>query len=358
MRQEELSIKLGGKWMRSRDEMVKLAQSWIGKKESDGSFRFIIDLYNSFKPLPRGYKLRYTDSWCAGTLSALAIKLGYTDIIPIECSCGQMIELAKKMGIWVENDAYVPSKADFILYDWDDNGVGDNTGWPEHIGMVEKVEGMTITVIEGNYSDSVKRRTIQVNGKYIRGYITPKYDTEIQNEEKKVETKKNNAKVIWDAFIKAGYSPIATAGFMGNLQAESGLKPNNLQNSFEKKIGYDDEQYSLAVSNKVYSKEKFVKDSAGYGLAQWTYHTRKKAMYEFIIEQRKTRIDDLQAQLDFLFYELNHSYKGLVDQLKTCKTVKSASDLVLTQFEKPANQSMSVMNTRANYGMEFYNKYK
>lgn len=344
--------------MRSRDQVVSLAQSWIGKKESDGSFKTIIDIYNSHKPLPRGYKLKYTDSWCAGTVSALAIKLGYTDIIPVECSCGQMVELAKKMGIWQENDAYVPSKADFILYDWDDNGIGDNTGWPDHIGTVEKVEGSTITVIEGNYSDSVKRRTIQVNGKYIRGYITPKYDTEIQNEVKKTETTKDTAKVIWDAFIKAGYSAIATAGFMGNLQAESGLKPNNLQNTFEKKIGMNDQQYSDAVSNKTYSKEKFAKDSAGYGLAQWTYHTRKRAMYEFIIEQKKKRIDDLEAQLEFLFYELNKNYKGLINQLKTCKTVKGASDLVLTQFEKPANQSMSVMNKRAQYGQEFYSKYK
>ena len=346
--------------MRSRDEMIKLAQSWIGKKESDGSFKIIIDIYNSYKPLPRGYKLKYTDSWCAGTLSALAIKLGYTDIIPIECSCDNMIELAKKMGIWQEDDAYIPTKADFILYDWDDSGIGDNTGWPEHIGIVEKVENSIITVIEGNYSDSVKRRNIKVNGKYIRGYITPKYDSEIQNEQEKVENQMDVSKFIWDSFIKAGFSSIATAGFMGNLQAESGLKPNNLQNSFEKKpnINMNDQQYSDAVSNKTYSKEKFVRDSAGYGLAQWTYHTRKQAMYEFIIEQKKKRIDDLEAQLDFLFYELKKNYKTLVNQLKSCTTVKQASDLVLTQFERPAIQTDKVKNDRASFGQVFYDKYK
>ena len=145
---------------------------------------------------------------------------------------------------------------------------------------------------------------------------------------------------------------------MGNLQAESELKPNNLQNTFEKKIGMNDQQYSDAVSNKTYSKEKFVKDSAGYGIAQWTYHTRKQAMYEFIIEQKKKRIDDLGAQLDFLFYELNKNYKGLVNQLRTCKTIKGASDLVLTQFERPADQSISVMNKRAEYAQKIYNKHK
>lgn len=342
--------------MRSRDAVVKLAQSWIGVKESDGSFKFIIDLYNSKTPLPRGYKLKYTDSWCAGMQSALAIKLGYTDIMPVECSCGQLIEVAKKMGIWQENDSYIPLPGDQILYDWDDNGVGDNTGWPDHVGLVEKVENGVITVIEGNYSNSVKRRNIQINGKYIRGFITPKYDD--VKEEKNASKQMSNEEIIWNSFIKAGYSKIATAGFMGNLQAESSLKANNLQNSFEKKLGMTDIQYSNAVSNKTYSKEKFVKDSAGYGLAQWTYHTRKQAMYEFIIEQKKKRIDDLESQLEFLFYELNKNYKGLVNQLKTCKTVRQASDLVLTQFEKPADQSESVKVKRASYGQSFYDKYK
>lgn len=342
--------------MRSRSEVVKLAQSWIGKKESDDSFKFIVDIYNSRAPLPRGYKLKYTDSWCAGTMSALAIKLGYTDIMPVESSCGQLIEVAKKMGIWQENDGYIPLPADEILYDWDDNGVGDNTGWPDHVGLVEKVENGIITVIEGNYSDSVKRRTIAVNGKYIRGFIIPKYD-DVKEETKVTSSPSSDEEKIWNSFIKAGYSKVATAGFMGNLQAESNFKANNLQNSFEKKLGMTDVQYSNAVSNKTYSKEKFAKDSAGYGLAQWTYHTRKRSMYEFIIEQKKKRIDDLDAQLEFLFYELNQSYKGLVTKLKTCTTVKQASDLVLTQFEKPADQSDSVKTKRASYGQTIYNKY-
>lgn len=164
--------------MKTRSAVVTLARSWIGKNEADGSHKTIIDIYNTYMPHPRGYALKYTDAWCAGMVSALAIKLGYTDIIPVECSCYYMVEQAKKMGIWQENDAYVPSPADFILYDWDDSGKGDNTGNPDHIGTVESVSGNTITVIEGNYSNSVKRRSLQVNGRYVRGYITPKYDAD------------------------------------------------------------------------------------------------------------------------------------------------------------------------------------
>lgn len=168
-------------------KVVKLAQSWIGKNEYDGSFKEIIDIYNSIpvSQLPRQTKMSYDWEWCACTWSALAIKLGYTDIMPLEISCSRLITKAKEKGIWVESDSYVPKPADAILYDWDDSGYGENKGDPEHIGIVEKVVGNTITVIEGNYNCAVKRRTLQVNGRYIRGYITPKYDSESTTTAKK-----------------------------------------------------------------------------------------------------------------------------------------------------------------------------
>mgnify|MGYP001860962010 FL=1 len=160
----------------SREKIVKQAQAWIGLKESDGSHMEIINVYNNHKPLARGYKVKSTDSWCATFVSAVSIKCGYTAIIPTECSCPQMIQLFKNLGEWVESDSYKPSAGDIILYDWGDSGSGDNTGTPDHIGIVEKVSGNTITVIEGNKNDSVSRRTLQVNGRYIRGYGVPKYD--------------------------------------------------------------------------------------------------------------------------------------------------------------------------------------
>jgi hypothetical protein len=159
-------------------KVVALAQSWIGKKESNGTHKFIIDIYNSYKPHPRSYKMTYNDPWCATFVSAIAIKLGYTKIMPVECSCSKMIELYKALGSWVEADNRVPVPGDVLFYDWDDNGVGDNKNGPDHVGIVEKVVDNKITVIEGNYSNAVKRRVIDVNGKYIRGYAVPKYTAE------------------------------------------------------------------------------------------------------------------------------------------------------------------------------------
>ena len=163
--------------MRNRQVMVDKILSWLGAHEGDSVHKHIIDTYNSQKPLPRGYKVKYTDAWCAATVSACAVEVGYTDIIPTECSCNKMIEKAKKMGIWQERDDYVPKKADIIMYDWDDNNVGDDVGTSEHTGLVvTDVSGNKFQVCEGNKSDSVSLRTMTVNGRYIRGYITPKYD--------------------------------------------------------------------------------------------------------------------------------------------------------------------------------------
>lgn len=165
-----------------RSKVIELATSWIGKKESDGSYKSIIDIYNSFTGcFPRGLKMQYSWSWCACTWSALAIRLGYTDIMPIEISCNELITRAKRMGCWQENDGYVPFPGDAILYDWDDSGKGDNIGWPDHVGCIDYVNEKAgyMTVIEGNYNDAVKKRTISINGKYIRGFITPQYTDEI-----------------------------------------------------------------------------------------------------------------------------------------------------------------------------------
>lgn len=158
-----------------RQSVVDAAESWVGCKESNGSHKPIIDLYNSHKPLARGYKVKYTDPWCATTVSAAAIKANLTNIIPTECSCSAQIRLLQALGSWEENDAYVPKPGDLIYYDWEDTGKGDNAGAPDHVGIVTACDGKTITVIEGNKNNAVGYRKIPVNGKTIRGFGVPNY---------------------------------------------------------------------------------------------------------------------------------------------------------------------------------------
>lgn len=158
-----------------RQKIVDIASKWHGRKEKDGSHRVIIDRYNAHTPRARNYKVTYKDAWCATFVSAVFIEAGLTDIAPTECSCYHMIELYKKLGRWMETDSYVPSPGDVIMYDWDDSGVGESTGAPEHVGIVVSVSGKTIRIIEGNMTDAVGYRNIAVNGKYIRGYCLPDY---------------------------------------------------------------------------------------------------------------------------------------------------------------------------------------
>ena len=161
-----------------RQKIVDTAVAWLGCKESDGSHKKIIDVYNSHKPLARGYAVKYTDAWCSTYASAVAIKAGMTDIIPTECGCEKHIELFKKLGAWKENDAYTPKPADYIFYNWDDGAnyaTTDLTASADHVGIVTAVSGSTFTVIEGNKSNAVGYRTMKINGKYIRGFGTPDY---------------------------------------------------------------------------------------------------------------------------------------------------------------------------------------
>ncbi len=164
----------------TRDQIIAQMQAWLGLKESNGSFKKIIDLYNSHKPRARGYKLKYTDHWCAGGLSAAYIACDATDIFPVEVGCGKMRDGAKKMGIWEERDDYEPLPGDVIMYNWNAKKTGDTKTGASHVGLVESCKNGKIKTIECNYSKSVKRRTIKVNDYRIRGFITPKYDEDVE----------------------------------------------------------------------------------------------------------------------------------------------------------------------------------
>lgn len=153
--------------------------NWLAQYEgiAEGSeqHKAILKVFNDSGLCTR-YKMTVNDAWCATSVSAAFIAVGLSNIFPcVECSCENMINLAISAGIWVENDAYVPDIGDVILYDWDDNGVGDCTGWSDHVGIVVSCDGSTIRVIEGNKSNTVGYRDIAVNGKHIRGFITPHY---------------------------------------------------------------------------------------------------------------------------------------------------------------------------------------
>lgn len=162
--------------MDARLQVVETAVSWLGSREDDGSHHAIIDIYNRQEDLPRGYPMQYEDAWCATFASTVSIQLGFTDIIPTECSCEEQILLFDALGCWEEDDAYIPLPGDLIFYDWNGSPVGDSTGWADHVGIVVGTWGPFIKVIEGNKDSSVSYRYILQNDASIRGYGIPSYD--------------------------------------------------------------------------------------------------------------------------------------------------------------------------------------
>lgn len=165
---------------------------------------------------------------------------------------------------------------------------------------------------------------------------------------------KADEKTIWDYLLSNIGNEYGVAGLMGNLYAESALRSNNLQQTYEKKLGYTDDSYTDAVDNGTYTN--FVKDSAGYGLAQWTYWTRKQDLLNFANEKKKS-ICDLNMQLEFLYQELSRNFKSTLETLKNATSVLEASNMVLFKFEAPANQGETVQAKRASYGEKYYATY-
>lgn len=161
-------------------------------------------------------------------------------------------------------------------------------------------------------------------------------------------------KTIWEYLKAQGLTDAGTAGLMGNLYAESGLRPNNLQNSYESKLGMADAEYTEMVDRGTYAN--FGNDRAGYGLAQWTYPSRKAALLAYAKAAGKS-IGDPEMQLGFLMQELSTGYKTVLNVLRTTVSVREASDIVLLRFERPADQSEARQKQRAEYGQKYFDKY-
>lgn len=193
-----------------RQYFVDVCCSYHGYKEADGSHRAIINMYNSIQPLPVNYRMGHTDPWCAAYISAMAWKCKLTDIIFPECGCDRMIDLYKKAGRWQERDDYTPQPADIVMYDWQDDGRGDNTGSADHVGVVVLVSGNSMRIVEGNISDSVGYRTLQINGKNIRGYCLPDFASLASAEDINVPSKEDTVIIVPSADV-----PVTNVGNTG-----------------------------------------------------------------------------------------------------------------------------------------------
>lgn len=179
--------------MTSRAKIIAVAKSYIGTCGGSAAHADILHYFNTVKP--DGYTAKKSDPWCSEFVSACAIqafgKSTAKKYFPLSAACVYIINKAKKMNIWVESDKYIPDAGDWILYDWNDNGKGDNKGQPDHVGIVEYYKSGYIHVIEGNMgsgSGRCGRRKLRIDGRYIRGFVTPDYDRiKVSKKDKTIE---------------------------------------------------------------------------------------------------------------------------------------------------------------------------
>ena len=275
-----------------RAQVVATAEAWLGAKTGSAQHKEILKLYNAQRPLPRGTQMQETWAWCAVFVSAVALKLGYRDIMPTEMSCHQMMLLYKQLGRWIENDAYVPSAGDVIFYDWQDGtnyAATDNTGTPDHVGIVTSCDGITIRVIEGNVSNEVGTRVLVVNGRYIRGFGVPDFASKATEEEKPADKTDDLARKIVTEINDSGLDAAAVlakvTALLGNVDKPSEPEKPTEPPAEPEKPAYDVDKIALEVLNGKWGNGTARRrrlTAAGYD-----YRTVQNRVNEIDAERRK-----------------------------------------------------------------------
>ena len=205
-------------------------------------------------------------------------------------------------------------------------------------------------------------KVVQLHFEYRNEKDKAVYPTNLFNkcsDEEGILTGKNDEEKIWNYFLSLGYSKKGIAGIMGNMQAESGLFSQRLQGDFSD--GYTtSKEYTKKVDSKKISEHDFVyngPNGGGYGLAQWTYYTRKQKLYNKK-EEKKVSIGDLGMQLEYYGIELKADYAGVYNVVKNASSVETACEKVLVDYESPEDQSASAKSYRNSLCNAIYNKYK
>lgn len=324
-----------------RAHYIATATSYLGSYEGSGGHHEIVDIYNTIVPLPRGYRLTYSDDWCAGFVSAVAKKAGLLSIIFAECSCTRMGNLFNAVG-GLKPKSYTPKPGDILLYDWDPSG---NNG-PDHVGIITAVNGTTLTVIEGNKNNTVEYRTVSTSSSNVWRYCAPNYaslasDPDVPpvepisgNRYLTQAEMENNAKYIWYYLAPRGWTMNAVAGMLGNMQTESTINPGIWQ--------------SLNEGNT----------SAGFGLVQWTPATKLISW----ANSQELNYKDMDTQLARIEYELSAGiqyYKTDAYPLSFAQFKVSTKDpyylgmAFLANYERPAVSNQPKRGQQAEAWYEF-----
>ena len=160
----------------------------------------------------------------------------------------------------------------------------------------------------------------------------------------------DNAQAVWDNLTRF-YTKEGTAAIMGNLDAESGLESVIYESAFKPILGLSFQQYVDKVNSGEYTESQFVNDKIGFGIAQWSYYSKKKELYTLC----KGKIGDLTCQLDYLVKELRVDFSKLNNYLTDTTNLREASNRVLDEYSRPVVPNYS---RRYQLSLKHYEKFK
>lgn len=266
---------------------------------------------------------------------------------------------------WGYSDGYnrgsIPKLGAVIC--WRKGAAGNGADGAGHVAIVEAIndDGSIVTSESGWGASSVfwtKTRSNDGNWGASSAYTFQGFIYNPKTFDGSSSGGTEHSRYIWDYFTDKIGNEYGVAGLMGNLEAESGLYPDRVQGD----IPYSDysKEYTADVDAGTISESDFVNNApngGGYGLAQWTYYTRKQALYDMYKSGDYSSIGSIELACDYLWYELQNSFAGVLSVLKSATSVRTASDKVLHDFENPADQSESVEIKRASMGQAWLELY-
>lgn len=133
---------------------------------------------------------------------------------------------------------------------------------------------------------------------------------------------------------------------MGNWQCESGLEPNRLQGDFSpyRTVSKD---YVRRIENFQLQRDQFAHDSKGFGLAQWTFYSRKQALWD-MWHKSGLSIASAELQVKFALHELKTDYSALLSYLCQTNDLYEATARICREFERPAVNNIDARFQAAN----------
>ena len=303
--------------------------------------------------------------WCANYISELFKRTGYTGAY--NRTVGYLLkELQDKPDEW-QNSTEIPGRGDILFFDWnnptpfdgsDSIAMQDPQRRYDHIAIIKDVTNDDIVYIDGNGGGS----------QYVKERSIPRSDDDVDTIMRYIKDRKSSSSIdgktnrdkVWRYLVTPqtggglGFSREGAAGVMANMLHESGFEPNNVEDYWEGYVG-NDEEYTSKVNSGNYGAYNFAHDhpergddcGVGYGLVQFTWHTLKDGLYNYVMNHSKD-ISNIADQLDYFKQSMNDEHPSLIPDLESASNYGDAAELFLRTYERPKNMDSEAVERRAD----------